>query len=286
MNNKLILGTVQFGLNYGINNLNGKPSSKEVFGILDAASEQGIESLDTADAYGNSIEQIGLYHQKRTHRFKILSKFKCVKEGELFDHAKNSLNKLHIPFFEVYSYHSFEDYLNQKYLKDELLSLKSNGLIKKIGISVYTNKELLQVISDDEIDVIQLPYNLLDNQNIRGTYIKEAKDNNKEIHIRSVFLQGLFFIDESSIPEKLIPLKPYIRKIKLYCEKESINMQSLALNYAIYNKHIDHVLIGVDTKSQLLNNIDSIANLNDAFNYINQNINVKEMELLNPVNWK
>jgi aryl-alcohol dehydrogenase-like predicted oxidoreductase len=200
--------------------------------------------------------------------------------------AKESLKILSIPSFETYSYHSFADYVNYSYLKHELQSLKIDGLINQIGISVYSNAELNKVLCDKDIDVIQLPYNLLDNQNIRGSYIKEAKQNNKEIHIRSIFLQGLFFMDEASIPEKLIPLKPYIRRIKFYCENESINLQSLALSYAIFNKQIDHVLIGVDTKLQLLNNINSIKELKNEFDFINQYINVKETELLNPFNWK
>lgn len=283
---KLILGTVQFGLNYGINNSSGKPSKKEVFAILDAAWKQKIESLDTAEAYGNSIELIGQYHEQRNHRFNILSKFKNVSKGQIFEQVKNSLNKLQIPCFQVYSYHSFADYTNHQYLMDELHSLKYNGLIRKVGISVYTNSELEQVIDDKNIDVIQLPYNLLDNQNIRGQYINKAKLNHKEIHVRSVFLQGLLFMDERSIPEKLTPIIPYIQKIRSYCKDKSINLRSLALSYAIYNQHIDRVLIGVDTKDQLLKNTESLANHTDAFDFINQHIIIKETELLNPVNWE
>jgi len=283
---KLMLGTVQFGLNYGINNKYGKPSEKEVFEILDAAWEQNIKSLDTADVYGNSIELIGQYHHQRNRRFNILSKFKDVSEGQIFEQVKDSKNKLQIECFQVYSYHSFADYINHPYLKDELQSLKYDGLIKKIGISVYTNSELEQVIEDENVDVIQLPFNLLDNQNIRGQYIDIAKKNQKEIHVRSVFLQGLLLMDEESIPQKLKSLKPYIKKLKSYCKEESINIQSLALSYAIYNQQIDYVLIGVDSKAQLLENIASIADHKNAFDFINQHIIVKEIELLNPVNWK
>jgi aryl-alcohol dehydrogenase-like predicted oxidoreductase len=93
-------------------------------------------------------------------------------------------------------------------------------------------------------------------------------------------------MDESSFPEKLAPLKTYIQKIKAYCKNESINLFTLALSYAVYNEHIDNVLVGVDTKEQLLQNIESIINLKYAFNYINQHIHVTETELLNPVNWK
>lgn len=286
MNNKLILGTVQFGLNYGINNSSGIPSEIDVFGILDTAFNQHIVLLDTADAYGNAIELIGKYHLQSNNRFKVLSKFKEVKANELCVQVQKSLNTLHIDQFEVYSYHSFNDYLNYPFLKDELQSLKSKGLIKKIGISVYTNPEIEQICIDDCIDVIQLPFNLLDNQNIRGKYIEKAKQNNKEIHTRSVFLQGLLFMNEETIPQKFKVLKPYIEKIRQYCLRESISVNSLALSYAIYKKTIDHVLIGVDTKDQLLKNIESIADKEKAFDFINQNINVIETELLNPVNWK
>jgi aryl-alcohol dehydrogenase-like predicted oxidoreductase len=286
MKNKLILGTAQFGLNYGINNSSGQPSVRKVFELLDLAYEKQIVSLDTADAYGNAIEQIGLYHKQRQHKFKILSKFKGVGKNGLQGRIKISLEMLKIPSLEVYSYHSFTDYINYPFLKDELLSLKSNGLIRKIGISVYKNQELQHVMLDNEIEVIQLPFNILDNNNIRGSYLAGAKSNNKEIHIRSVFLQGLLFMDNSLIPSKLNPLKPYLEKIKTLCEKESITMQSLALSYAIHNEHIDQVLIGVDTKYQLLSNLESIDNLQNAFKYIDQNIKVKETELLNPVNWK
>jgi aryl-alcohol dehydrogenase-like predicted oxidoreductase len=218
MNNKLILGTVQFGLNYGINNLTGQPSEQEVFNILDEAYLQGIQSLDTADAYGNAINIIGNYHLKRNNTFKILSKFNGIEKGELKQNAKKTLEKLHIPAFEVYSYHSFSSYSDRPYLMDELLLLKQLGLIKKIGISIYTNDELQYVINDGFIDVIQLPFNLLDNQNIRGNLIDHAKQKEKEIHIRSVYLQGLFFMDKDSLPERLLSLKPYLQSLYDYCK--------------------------------------------------------------------
>jgi aryl-alcohol dehydrogenase-like predicted oxidoreductase len=284
MNNKLILGTVQFGLNYGINNLTGQPSEQEVFNILDEAYLQGIQSLDTADAYGNAINIIGNYHLKRNNTFKILSKFNGIEKGELERNAKKTLEKLHIPAFEVYSYHSFTTYSERPYLMDELLLLKQQGFINKIGISIYTNDELQFVINDDFIDVIQLPFNLLDNQNIRGNLIDQAKE--KEIHIRSVYLQGLFFMDTDSLPERLLSLKPYLQSLHDYCKKESITMETLALSYALYNKNIDHVLIGVDTKEQLIKNLHASKDIPHAIDYINQQINVKETELLNPVNWK
>ena len=286
MNQKIILGTAQFGLNYGINNSDGKPSEEEVFEILDLAFASGINSLDTADAYGDSIALIGNYHKSRNSRFKVLSKFKNVKQGELEPIINNSLDKLGILKFEVFSYHSFGDYLNNNDLIKDLLKLKSKGLIEKTGISVYSNDELVQAIKDINIDVIQLPYNLLDNYNLRGSLIEKAKQKGKEIHVRSVFLQGLFFMDFDRFPEKLAPLKFYIKKIKDFCISESLSIQTLALCYVLFNKSIDNVLIGVDNSSQLLKYIRSIQNHENAIDFINSSVFVNETDLLNPVNWK
>ncbi len=286
MNKKIILGTVQFGLNYGINNSSGKPFENETFEILDTALANGIDSLDTADVYGDSIKIIGKYNLTRNQQLKVLSKFKNVKNGDLKLIARDSLETLNINKFEVYSYHSFPDYLSNKNIKEDLLELKSNGLIEKIGISIYSNYEFEKTIDDENIDVIQLPYNLLDNSNLRGYLIEKAKMNGKEIHVRSVFLQGLFFMDFDRFPEKLQPLKNYIKTIKDFCMMEFISIQTLALSYALYNKNIDKVLIGVDNSSQLLSNIKSIHNNQKAFDFIDNSIIVKEIDLLNPVNWK
>ena len=286
MINKIILGTVQLGLSYGINNSSGKPSEKEAFDILDLAYARGIDWLDSADAYGDSIEVISRYHKISNSRFKISNKFKNVKKGELKYIVENSLKRLDIPQFEVYSFHSFNDYLNNRVILSDLIKLKSKELIKKTGISVYTNAELDRVIDDVNIDVIQLPYNILDNINLRGSLLERAKSQGKEIHIRSVFLQGLFFMEFNRFPENLSPLKPYIQKILDFCKTESLSMQTLALSYALYNKNIDNVLIGVENNTQLLKNIESIQNHQKAFDFINNSVFVKETELLNPVNWK
>jgi aryl-alcohol dehydrogenase-like predicted oxidoreductase len=284
VDSKIILGTVQFGLNYGINNSLGKPSESEVFSILDTAWENNIAYLDTADAYGDAIQIIGKYHNLRNHRFKILSKFKEVKLGHLKEKAIIALNYLHVDYLEVYSFHSFNDFLASEYLCKELLSLKEEKLIIKTGISVYTNIEFEKAINSGFFDVIQIPYNVLDNSNIRGILIESARKKGIEVHTRSAFLQGLFFMNK--LPQKLIPLENYIEKIKSLSIREAIPIQELALSYCVYNPLINNVLIGVDTKEQLLSNLINIREQKDAFDFIDKNILVKEIELLNPVNWK
>jgi aryl-alcohol dehydrogenase-like predicted oxidoreductase len=126
----------------------------------------------------------------------------------------------------------------------------------------------------------------LDNWTIRGKLIEKAKRKGKIIHTRSTFLQGLFFVNFDKIPSKLIPLQPYIVQLKQIAKDYNLTIESLALNYVLHKTAIDGVLIGVDTQKQLANNINIIlpsfeTSLVEAI----EQINVKEIELLNPVNW-
>ena len=283
--NKYILGTVQFGLNYGVNNQLGKPSEDKVFQILDEAFKQNIHLLDTAEAYGNAVDIIGQYHKSGKNQFKVLSKFKDVTKGLLSDQISKNLDLLNIDSFEVYSYHSYSDFWEKKYLLDELEKAKQNGSIKKIGISLYTNTEMESAIQCKSIDVIQIPYSLLDNKNQRGELIKFAKEKKKEVHVRSIFLQGLFFKGVETLPQNLLQLKPYLELIDQICQDNNVSKLSLASSYAYYNEDIDNVLIGVDSLEQLKANIQSLDFNQEAFEKVNRYLKVKETHLLNPVNW-
>lgn len=284
---KLILGTVQMGLPYGINNQTGKPNQAQAFEILQTAHEQNISILDTADAYGNSSNIIGAYHQKSNTRFQVNTKFHFSSETSLQSQIDNSLSKLSVDSINAYFFHRFQDFINHPSIIDDLQSLKSQKKIKKIGISIYTNDELEKAISSQSIDVIQLPFNLLDNFSQRGCLLKLAKQKNKEIQARSVFLQGFFFKAPKDLPPLLTPLKPYLQKIHDIAKSYQISLHSLALNYAIHTSEIDYVLFGVETMAQLQSNVRSITSSFslELFQEINK-IKVEETDLLNPVNWK
>jgi len=217
MNSKLILGTVQFGLNYGINNIVGKPSKKNIKSILDSAYNNGIQLLDTAEAYGDSQNKIGEYHNNSTNKFNVITKFSSNAEGfslNIIERVHNNLKILDVDKLYCYMFHSFDDFENhfENYRK-ELRLLKKNGIIDNIGVSVYTNNELESVLKFDEISLVQLPFNLLDNDNKRGDILKKAKVKGIEIHTRSVFLQGLFFKKISELGDKIKPLEPYLRSL-------------------------------------------------------------------------
>ena len=285
---KIILGTVQFGLNYGINNQSGKPSDEQIFSILDEASRCGINRLDTADAYGEAMAVIGRYHQKKKGTFKILSKFSFSDSNKnIAQKLKRALKILGVDSLEVYSYHSFQDFVDNQESQEMLSAFKKQKLIKKIGISVYTNREFETVIDSKIIDVIQIPCNVFDNCSKKGALIARAKKNGKEIHVRSVFLQGLFFMNEDKIVNKLKPLVPYLKTVKAFCKKEKMSVSELALTYAVFNPGVDGVLIGVDNLKQLAENLNCLNPAHfEKINDFAETLNIKEIELLNPVNWK
>jgi aryl-alcohol dehydrogenase-like predicted oxidoreductase len=283
---KLVLGTVQLGIPYGINNTHGQPTQDEANEILSAAFKSGIRTLDTADAYGSSTERIGEFHRENP-RFRIITKFSAGSETNLSAQIEQSLSLLHVDTLYCYQYHRFSDYKDYPALRGQLLKAKDEGKIQQIGISVYTNDEFLAAADFKEIDVIQFPFNILDNMNLRRSAIGKAKLNGKELHARSVFLQGLFFKRKDELPKHLAPLGQYIESVGEIAEENQTDIMSLALGYVLKNPHIDHVLFGVETSAQLLEIIQQVQSLPDEKNLqeIDSRIHVREAELLNPANW-
>lgn len=284
---KLILGTVQFGLDYGINNKNGQMSEQEVFDILDFSKSKRISYLDTAAAYGNSEERIGSYiAQKNDTFFKIITKFDLKKYQSPIDSLNESLSKLNVSCVDTIMFHNYDDFLKTTQYQLEKL-LEHKGIkFKKLGISVYTNEQIDEVCKTKIFQTIQMPFNALDNNNIRGEAMRMMKTNGIEIHTRSVFLQGLFFMPLENIPAKLEPLTSYLSRMNQISSHYQVGKSALALHYNLSNQLISGVLMGVDSVKQLEQNIALInAQIpQSAFDAIDE-IQVKESSLLNPATW-
>ncbi|MFT6069475.1 MAG: aryl-alcohol dehydrogenase-like predicted oxidoreductase [Bacteriovoracaceae bacterium] len=278
---KLILGTVQFGLDYGINNSSGIMSESEVTKVLEYCKASGIKSLDTAPGYGEAQKRISNF----SNDFKILSKF-SYNETSPSENLKQTLEDLRASCLECYSFHSPKDFLENGIHKD-LITAKEEGLIKKLGISVYSQEEALSVLNDKHIDTIQIPFNLLDNYNRHGDLFKKIKENDKEIHIRSVFLQGLFFMAQDKEPLKIKPLIKEINHLRELARNSGLSMHELCLRYVFSIDEIDGVLIGVDSLAQLQSNLE-VLNCTSLERSIIEEINdisVSCPALLNPQNW-
>lgn len=285
---KLILGTVQMGLDYGINNSQGKIRLEDSLNILNNAYSVGIRKLDTAEVYGNAHNIIGKYHEENpNHIFNVITK---IPANACADSIKGRVHKyldeLGIDQLDTLMFHSFDSYKSNPELKERLLDLKSEGLFKYLGVSVYTNQEIEVLIADNEIDLVQLPFNLLDNYSQKGELLKRAKELGKIIHIRSAFLQGLFFKDPDEDHPIVLQLKKELTAIKELSKLNQIPIADFALGYCVAQDHIDQVLIGVDSVSQLLENLKALKNPipSELFDRINKII-VEDRNLLNPFLW-
>lgn len=284
---KIILGTVQFGLDYGIHNKIGKMDKKSVHEVLHFAKSAGIETLDTADAYGDSQLKIGNFQKENLIFFKILTKFKSIPANSIIEHTRNTLETLGLSQLECVSLHDFNELSELK----NYSKIKDAGLTKKIGISVYTPEECLIAMESSPIDVVQIPFNILDNEN-RWQNVFELKSKLRrkvEIHSRSCFLQGLFYKSFKQITEDtpyLIELIPYLTLIGMAAKDIHKSIAEYSLNYCIQNENIDRVLIGVNSLSQLKQNLACIQMPlpQSALDYVSQ-IRVKNLDLINPSQW-
>jgi len=289
MNSKLILGTVQFGLKYGINNTIGKPSNDEVLSLLKVAYNSGIRILDTAEAYGNAHQLIGNYHNIRDNsKFKIITKLPHdIKHNLIKSKVIEYLNLMKVNTLDVMMFHSFDSFKSNYNALKTLSELKSNVLINNIGVSVYTNTQLESLLNEDLITVVQLPFNLLDNFSVRGDLINRLKEKGKVIHTRSAFLQGLFFKKSTDDISIVQALKPHLETLNKIAKKQGCSMEELALSYCIKQNNIDNVIIGVDSISQLNANIKAAAyEVNEEALKCIDSICVKNLDLLNPSTWK
>lgn len=281
ISSKIILGSAQLGMPYGIAN-NKLKSKEEVFNILSVAKKKGIKYIDTANVYGEAENLIGEYNIKYGQHFKINTKFKGTEvflEKQVFE----SLEKLNIESINTYFFHSFDDFFHQPKNQKLMENLKKNKIIDSIGLSIYTNDQFEKALNTD-VDVIQIPFNVFDNWLYRGTYINKAVRKKKKIQIRSIFLQGLFFL--KNLPENLIELKNPLFRLNYLSKKWNISIIQLLIGYITDFTEIDFILMGVDSANQLKDNMKYLGKSlpQELIEEIHQ-IKISKKELLLPLNW-
>ena len=245
---KLGLGTVQFGIHYGISNMNGQTPEKEVSNILDFASANHIEVLDTASAYGSAEQILG---NNNLTGFKVISKFSNSTDNKGFRKQLNkSLSDLKLNSIYGYLAHRPLEIIENPFLWEELSDLKTKNIISKRGFSLNDPSELIQLLDQNFIpDLIQVPYNYFDQR--FESLIKELKSNGCEVHTRSVFLQGLFFKDPSKLSDFFNSVKPMILEL----QQLKSRLSSALLKFVLIKPFIDNVIIGVENLNQLRENI-------------------------------
>lgn len=265
MSNKLCLGTVQFGMKYGIKNEIGrKPSKKECFSILEEAIASGIQYIDTAYAYGKAEELLGQFQIAQNDVY-IISKLRpnileCVQysiEQSIVNEVRGSLNRMNLKLIDGFLLHS-ENHIFEKKIICGLQLAKEQGYVKNIGVSVYTPQKAFYAVQSGIFDYVQIPYNVLDQRLDQAGFFELAKKQQVTVFARSAFLQGLLLMDINKIPPKLQKAVPYINDFSNIARSFGFSRYEAALLFSYCHEGIDKVVFGVDTVEQLKLNLNVI----------------------------
>ena len=278
---KIALGTVQFGINYGVTNQKGQVTIDQVKRILDFAKNNGINTLDTASGYGDSEQVLG---RAGNDDFKIITKTISINNGinQVIDGFYQSLEVLKKQQIEGLLIHNISDVENSQFntLFEKLNKLKKEGLIKSVGFSTYTPSQVDFLLSNFDFDLIQLPFNVFDTRLIEGGQLQELKYKNIEIHARSIFLQGVL-LGLDNLPGYFSTWKSQFDEYRAIVNESGLSLLEYALNFALNIKEIDKVLVGVNSEKQLKEIISSVKEEIDLSSYP-----INDKDLLNPSNWE
>lgn len=251
---KIILGTANFNLNYGINRDNQKFSINSIKQILDFSQKNNILNIDTASKYRGVEKKLGNFNLKR---FKISTKLNLIPrdykniESYILSKIKKSIKNLNINKIENYFLHNPNDFIKSKFknkIYQTLVKAKKIGLINNIGISVYDMKELNEIIKKYKIDVVQIPYSLFDRRFEK--MINKLKKKKINVQIRSIFLQGILLYQLSKLPKKFLRFKEFV-KLNKWIEKKKIERIEASINFVKRNKNIDNFVFGFNNLQQL-----------------------------------
>jgi len=282
---KIILGTAQFGLNYGITNTKGQVASTEVEKIFDFANINNIHMVDTASAYGASEKLLGNF-QKLEIITKIELKIKhgAYIDGNCLQKIKESLHRLKRENIYGLLLHDPAILLTKfgKSIFYDLVQAKNVGFVKKIGVSVYCPDQLSEIINRFDIDLVQLPMNVLDQRFINSGVLKKLEQKGIEIHIRSIFLQGALLALKT--PTALLKWDKNFKKINKSCINLGISQLEFCISFIKNNLLNGSIVIGVNSKAELSEIIDAIKVKTIEQNWKSYASN--DINLISPNKWQ
>jgi aryl-alcohol dehydrogenase-like predicted oxidoreductase len=257
---KIGLGTVQFGLDYGISNDRGRTGPDEVARILKIARAHGIDVLDTAPAYGTSEAVLGTCHAAMTG-FRIVTKTPRFDPanlpGDNADALENSLRASleRLATTSVYGllFHRTSDLWSPggDLLMARARACRAAGLVQKLGVSVYNAQEIDAILDLPGIDLVQVPINVLDQRLLASGHLDRLKAAGIEIHARSVFLQGLLLMEPTALPPALANARRPLEAFRANAHQRSLSPLEAALGFVLGVPQIDVALCGVNDAAQL-----------------------------------
>ncbi len=284
---KLALGTAQFGMMYGISNVSGQVPQEDVENIIQYARNSGIDTIDTAIAYGDSEKKLGL---AGVNDFKLISKLPLIPESTsniehwIEKQIEASISRLRVTNIYALMLHKPDQLLGPKghRILRALIDLQKSSVIFKIGISVYSFKELKGLFQLHDFEIVQCPFNLIDRGLVTSGWLSRLKTSGIEIHSRSCFLQGLLLFGRGLIPEKFQSWNSLWAIWHDWLDAQSKSPLEVCMSYALSFPEIDRVVVGVDSKQQLEEIVKvTLSSKSSLF----PDISSENSNLINPANW-
>ena len=281
------LGSAQFGLDYGVSNHSGEVSKEEVKRILKTAQLQGVNFIDTAVGYGTAEQKLGAYN---LNNFKIITKSAPIKNQSndtwfSLKDIRNSIKRLSIRKlygFLIHNVNCLAGTNSQKIYKD-MQCAKENGLIEKFGYSVYYPEDLDKFFEKFPPDIVQLPANIFDQRFNRSGWLKKLEDQGVEIHIRSVFLQGLLLQSNQDYHPYFNLFKPALDKWQTHWQHHYKSPLEACLAPFSNLPSCYSLIVGVETAIQLNSILESI---NKHYGYVDtEEFEVFDPRLIDPSLW-
>ena len=287
--NKLCLGTAQFGSTlYGVSNNGKKVSDVAIKSILDCCFDNRIATIDTAYAYGDSQSRIG---QHKLHDWEIISKIPSLSDTprqflrkKIISFLKQSLRDLNVKSLDTLMVHDSKD-ISSDYAEDVYLvlaQLKEEGLIKKIGVSIYSPDDYYSIPSSFGIDVVQAPWNVFDQSLSTSGLLSHLNNLGISIHIRSIFLQGLLLMNQNDRPKYFQSWSSALNLWDNYCRDLKATKLEVCLRASLTLPNVDRVLFGVEDLSQLR---QIIASAKSEKSYSINMLSQTDKSLINPKLW-
>lgn len=268
---RIVLGTAQFGLEYGVSNKFGRTSLEEIDRILDFCTKNDIEEIDTAWGYGIALDALGEFDLSK---FRITSKIPSLKNStnideDISEYIERTYERLNINSLENLLLHDECDYYQNSEIIEILKKKKKEYNISEIGVSVYGIKRKL--VLDDDCTVVQIPGNFFDR---RFDTLRK-----KNVYIRSVFLQGLLLMEKR--PEFFDIWQNEFELYEQYSEKFP-NKLSACINVINAIRPDSKGVVGVTTLQEL-KEINMYKNI--CIDRVIPDIYIENEDLINPSRW-
>ena len=262
---QLCLGTVQFGMDYGIRNQK-KPDLEDAVTYLDYATQNGVCAIDTAAAYGSAEQVVGEFLRRKTiarDRLFISTKLLpnilddvCPDDyvSVIRENLQTSLETLGLDMVDAYLLHS-AGYAHRPEILDALAEMKKEGLAGKVGVSVYEPEEATDCMEHDGMEFIQAPYSIFDHRMKKSGVLKRAAASQCGLAVRSAFIQGLVAMQRPEVPPFLEEAVPVLERLDRLSSETGLSRIELAVGYVRREPEISYLVFGIDSLEQLKEDI-------------------------------